>query len=95
MSQVATSTEPVGGPIPSGRYEWRYWDGGWTNRVANSRARRRRGARTEPSPRRHPGPDRAAPRHPIRRSDPRRDHAPRADAAPVDATATAAPPRAA
>jgi hypothetical protein len=23
-------------PDPSGRYEWRYWDGGWTNRVANS-----------------------------------------------------------
>ena len=21
---------------PSDRYEWRYWDGGWTNRVANS-----------------------------------------------------------
>jgi hypothetical protein len=23
-------------PDPSGKYEWRYWDGGWTNRVANS-----------------------------------------------------------
>src|SRR6266487_4406298 len=36
MSQVATSTEPGWRPDPSGRYEWRYWDGGWTNRVANS-----------------------------------------------------------
>ncbi len=25
-------------PDPSGKYEWRYWDGGWTNRVANSAA---------------------------------------------------------
>jgi len=24
-------------PDPTGRYEWRYWDGGWTNRVASSR----------------------------------------------------------
>lgn len=31
-------------PDPSGRYEWRYWDGGWTNRVANS------AAPAEPSP---------------------------------------------
>src|SRR5262245_60944938 len=30
-------TRPAGWrPDPSGRYEWRYWDGGWTNRVANS-----------------------------------------------------------
>ena len=36
MSQVATPTEPGWKPDPSGRYEWRYWDGGWTNRVANS-----------------------------------------------------------
>ncbi len=36
MSQVATPTEPGWRPDPSGRYEWRYWDGGWTNRVANS-----------------------------------------------------------
>ena len=42
MSQVATSTEPGWRPDPSGRYEWRYWDGGWTNRVANSDAPRRR-----------------------------------------------------
>jgi hypothetical protein len=36
MSQVATSTDPGWRPDPSGRFEWRYWDGGWTNRVANS-----------------------------------------------------------
>jgi hypothetical protein len=36
MSQVTTPTEPGWRPDPSGRYEWRYWDGGWTNRVANS-----------------------------------------------------------
>ena len=39
MSQVTTPTEPGWLPDPSGRYEWRYWDGGWTNRVANSRPR--------------------------------------------------------
>jgi hypothetical protein len=36
MSQLTTPTEPGWLPDPSGRYEWRYWDGGWTNRVANS-----------------------------------------------------------
>jgi hypothetical protein len=36
MSQVATSVEPGWRPDPSGRFEWRYWDGGWTNRVANA-----------------------------------------------------------
>ena len=36
MSQVQSSTEPGWRPDPSGRFEWRYWDGGWTNRVANS-----------------------------------------------------------
>lgn len=36
MSEVATSVEPGWRPDPSGRFEWRYWDGGWTNRVANS-----------------------------------------------------------
>ncbi len=36
MSSVV-ETRPKGWrPDPSGRYEWRYWDGGWTNRVANS-----------------------------------------------------------
>jgi hypothetical protein len=36
MSQVVTPTEAGWRPDPSGRYEWRYWDGGWTNRVANT-----------------------------------------------------------
>ncbi len=36
MSQVASPVEPGWRPDPSGRFEWRYWDGGWTNRVANS-----------------------------------------------------------
>ena len=36
MSDVLESTEPGWRPDPSGRYEWRYWDNGWTNRVANS-----------------------------------------------------------
>ena len=36
MSQAATSLEAGWRPDPSGRFEWRYWDGGWTNRVANS-----------------------------------------------------------
>jgi hypothetical protein len=36
MSQVVSPTEPGWRPDPSGRFEWRYWDGGWTNRVANS-----------------------------------------------------------
>lgn len=36
MSQVTTPSQPGWLPDPSGRYEWRYWDGGWTNRVANS-----------------------------------------------------------
>src|SRR5829696_6599165 len=36
MTQVTTPTEPGWLPDPSGRYEWRYWDGGWTNRVANT-----------------------------------------------------------
>jgi hypothetical protein len=36
MSQAVTPMEAGWRPDPSGRYEWRYWDGGWTNRVANS-----------------------------------------------------------
>jgi hypothetical protein len=37
MSSSVVEVEPRGWrPDPSGRYEWRYWDGGWTNRVANS-----------------------------------------------------------
>lgn len=49
MSQVTTPTEPGWLPDPSGRYEWRYWDGGWTNRVANSTP-------TEPAPAPEPKP---------------------------------------
>ena len=36
MSQVDTTAEPGWRPDPSGRFDWRYWDGGWTNRVANA-----------------------------------------------------------
>ena len=46
MSDVATSVEPGWRPDPSGRFEWRYWDGGWTNRVANAAAT----APADPSP---------------------------------------------
>ena len=90
MSQVTTPTEPGWLPDPSGRYEWRYWDGGWTNRVANSapaaeptadRSRRRRCRlrpwTPRPSPRpRHRGPGRAA----RRRVAPRSPHATRSRA---------------
>jgi hypothetical protein len=36
MSDVLDETQAGWRPDPSGRYELRYWDGGWTNRVANS-----------------------------------------------------------
>ncbi len=36
MTNSTTSLEPGWRPDPSGRYEYRYWDGQWTNRVANS-----------------------------------------------------------
>jgi hypothetical protein len=36
MPQSATSVQAGWRPDPSGRFEWRYWDGGWTNRVANT-----------------------------------------------------------
>jgi hypothetical protein len=36
MSSVVEVEAKGWRPDPSGRYEWRYWDGGWTNRVANS-----------------------------------------------------------
>src|SRR3954453_10101592 len=54
MSQVTTPTQPGWLPDPSGRYEWRYWDGGWTNRVANS-------APTATAPEPPPPPALAAP----------------------------------
>jgi hypothetical protein len=36
ITDVAESFSPGWRPDPSGRYEWRWWDGGWTNRVANT-----------------------------------------------------------
>ena len=36
MTHAETTTQPGWRPDPSGRYEWRYWDGQWTSRVANS-----------------------------------------------------------
>jgi hypothetical protein len=48
MSDLLEQDAPGWRPDPSGRYEWRYWDGGWTNRVANS-------ARTDPPD--SPSPD--------------------------------------
>lgn len=50
MNEVLAATEPGWRPDPSGRYEWRYWDGGWTNRVANSA----RPAEPEPEPQPEP-----------------------------------------
>src|SRR3954451_4579902 len=50
MSQVTTPTQPGWLPDPSGRYEWRYWDGGWTNRVANSTPTGAEPAAVEPAP---------------------------------------------
>ncbi|HXY71191.1 MAG TPA: hypothetical protein VEM41_01495, partial [Actinomycetota bacterium] len=50
MSSVV-ETRPAGWrPDPSGRYEWRYWDNGWTNRVANS-ATTTQAATARPEPR--------------------------------------------
>jgi len=37
VAEVAEALEAGWRPDPTGRYEWRYWDGGWTNRVASSR----------------------------------------------------------
>jgi hypothetical protein len=56
MSQVTTPTEAGWLPDPSGRYEWRYWDGGWTNRVANT-APGEPAAPTAPAPAPDPDPD--------------------------------------
>ncbi len=50
MSSVV-ETRPAGWrPDPSGRYEWRYWDGGWTNRVANSATPAKPATDRAPSP---------------------------------------------
>ena len=37
LEEAAVATDAGWRPDPTGRYEWRYWDGGWTNRVASSR----------------------------------------------------------
>jgi hypothetical protein len=38
LEEAAVSTDAGWRPDPTGRYEWRYWDSGWTNRVASSRS---------------------------------------------------------
>ena len=42
LEEATVATDAGWRPDPTGRYEWRYWDGGWTNRVASSRPSRRR-----------------------------------------------------
>src|SRR4051794_23888553 len=37
LEDAAPATDVGWRPDPTGRYEWRYWDNGWTNRVASSR----------------------------------------------------------
>ena len=37
LKEATVATDAGWRPDPTGRYEWRYWDGGWTNRVASSR----------------------------------------------------------
>src|SRR6478736_5330025 len=61
MSQVTTPTQPGWLPDPSGRYEWRYWDGGWTNRVANSTPTGAEPAAAAPAPASSMGPVPSAP----------------------------------
>ena len=38
LAEVTSATDAGWRPDPTGRYEWRYWEGGWTNRVASSRS---------------------------------------------------------
>ena len=102
MSQVAASMESGWRPDPSGRYEWRYWDGGWTNRVANSAPRdgaARERADRRPPPRRRrrrPSPDPTAPAAPAAAAVPvaagvsARDAVARAPFGPDDRAATGA-----
>ena len=75
MSSVVEVEAKGWRPDPSGRYEWRYWDGGWTNRVHRDSALERAPTRRS---RRSPGP---------RPRSPRRSHRtqPRASAAHYDA----------
>src|SRR6478752_7462353 len=65
MSQVTTPTEPGWLPDPSGRYEWRYWDGGWTNRVANSTPAGAEPSAATPAPPPAPAPAAVAPTEPV------------------------------
>jgi hypothetical protein len=101
MSQVTTPTQPGWLPDPSGRYEWRYWDGGWTNRVANSAPAPAPSAPTPAAPAPAPAPSpvtpaEAAAADPPSAASAARDAVPRvpfgtdAPAFPVEA---AAPPR--
>ncbi|HEY7107588.1 MAG TPA: hypothetical protein VH986_14395 [Acidimicrobiia bacterium] len=73
MSSVV-ETRPAGWrPDPSGRYEWRYWDGGWTNRVANS------ATPAKPPTKRAPAPTPPA-RHPVPGASTTHTAAPASDA---------------
>lgn len=52
-TKVADAAEALNAgwrPDPTGRYEWRYWDGGWTNRVASSRPASPQPAAPPPAP---------------------------------------------
>lgn len=49
LAEVAETTDAGWRPDPTGRYEWRFWDGGWTNRVASSRPRESSPAPVEPA----------------------------------------------
>jgi len=76
MSEVLEASKPGWRPDPSGRYEWRYWDNGWTNRVANSA---------------RPGHEGPAPVAPTADGDPPPDAAPSAPPPPAEPTSPAAP----
>jgi hypothetical protein len=92
MSQVQSPTEPGWRPDPSGRFEWRYWDGGWTNRVANSAAT----PAGTPTPGPEPAPVAAAPIAPPPQAPhsvlpaPTATAVPEPEPGPVDATPTTA-----
>ena len=81
MTNSTTSLEPGWRPDPSGRYEYRFWDGQWTNRVANSTP----GAGPAPAP-----PLGAAPAAPVAPVAPVAPAAPASRPGPVD-TAPAPP----
>src|SRR5436190_4175546 len=60
MSGAVEAREAGWRPDPSGRFEWRYWDGGWTNRVANSVPAAASAAVAQPQPQPQPQPIPAA-----------------------------------